>query len=81
MFRNLKLVFGKIQHAKSFSCGRQYLQSLREPSQPLKRCPKWVCVEDAIKIINSGIVALYFKTNIYFIFYTEKNCFSKNIFN
>ncbi|XP_018044333.1 PREDICTED: 4-hydroxybutyrate coenzyme A transferase-like [Atta colombica] len=53
MFRNLKLVFGKIQHAKSFLCGRRYLQSLREPSQPLKRCPKWVCVEDAIKIINS----------------------------
>ncbi|KAG5328230.1 ACH1 hydrolase, partial [Acromyrmex heyeri] len=54
MFRKLKLVFGKIQHAKSFQlCGQRYMQGLREPSQPLKRCPKWVCVEDAIKIINS----------------------------
>ncbi|EFN64765.1 4-hydroxybutyrate coenzyme A transferase [Camponotus floridanus] len=56
MFRSLRLVFGKIQQntTKPFHlCGQRYLQSLREPSQPLKRCPKWVCVEDAVKIINS----------------------------
>ncbi|CAL1673771.1 unnamed protein product [Lasius platythorax] len=56
MFRNLRLAFGKIRQntTKPFHlCGQRYLQSLREPSQPLKRCPKWVCVEDAVKIINS----------------------------
>ncbi|XP_072760100.1 succinyl-CoA:acetate/propanoyl-CoA:succinate CoA transferase [Anoplolepis gracilipes] len=56
MFRNLRLIFGKIRQntTKPFHlCGQRYLQSLREPSQPLKRCPKWVCIEDAVKIINS----------------------------
>lgn len=54
MFRNLKSVLGKIRHAKSFHlCPRRHIE-LREPSQPLKRCPKWVCVEDAVKIINSA---------------------------
>ncbi|XP_014485132.1 PREDICTED: 4-hydroxybutyrate coenzyme A transferase-like [Dinoponera quadriceps] len=52
MFRNLRTVLGRICHAKPFHlCERRYL--LREPFHPLKRCPKWVCVEDAVKIINS----------------------------
>lgn len=51
--RNLELTFGKILPTKPFNmCGLRYI-SIREPLQPLKRCPKWVCVEDAIKIINS----------------------------
>ncbi|XP_011641731.1 uncharacterized protein LOC105430085 isoform X2 [Pogonomyrmex barbatus] len=54
MLRNLGLIFGKIQRVKPFHLyGQRYLGTLREPSQPLKRCPKWVCVEDAVKIINS----------------------------
>jgi len=58
---------------------------IREPSQPLKRCPKWVCVEDAVKIVNSGIytyiycdIIVYFSKLIfenpffvYIFFYTE----------
>ncbi|RLU20952.1 hypothetical protein DMN91_007567 [Ooceraea biroi] len=51
MFRNLKLMFDKIRCTKPFHLCRRYV--MREPSQPLKRCPKWVCVEDAVKIINS----------------------------
>ncbi|XP_015179518.1 PREDICTED: 4-hydroxybutyrate coenzyme A transferase-like [Polistes dominula] len=51
MFRNLDSTFNKLRPAKPFNlCGLRYI---REPFQPLKRCPRWVCVEDAIKIINS----------------------------
>lgn len=51
--RNVESAFTKFVPKKSLHmCGLKYI---REPLQPLKRCPRWVCVEDAIKIINSGI--------------------------
>ncbi|EFN82774.1 uncharacterized protein LOC105184851 [Harpegnathos saltator] len=52
MLRNLRLALGKICHAAPLRfCKRRYVA--REPFQALNRCPKWVCVEDAVKIINS----------------------------
>lgn len=50
MFRNIAAKVSNI--SRFFSCGVQNL--IREPSLPLRRCPKWVCVEDAVKVINSG---------------------------
>ncbi|XP_003699616.1 succinyl-CoA:acetate/propanoyl-CoA:succinate CoA transferase [Megachile rotundata] len=49
--RNLESTFSKIIPKKPFKIGVRFI--LREPLQPLNRCPKWVCVEDAVKIINS----------------------------
>lgn len=51
--RNLESTFSKIIPKNPFNIGVRHV--LREPLQPLKRCPRWVCVEDAVKIINSGM--------------------------
>lgn len=51
MFRNFATRIVNIR--RSFSCGVRNF--IREPSLPLRKCPKWVCAEDAVKIINSGI--------------------------
>ncbi|KAL2730852.1 4-hydroxybutyrate coenzyme A transferase-like [Vespula squamosa] len=51
MFRNIDTTLKKLRTTQHFNaCG---IKHIREPFQPLKRCPRWVCVEDAIKIINS----------------------------
>lgn len=60
--RNVESTFHKFSPTKPFNlCG---LRFLREPLQPLKRCPKWVCVEDAVKIINSGIYKNHLKCHL-----------------
>ncbi|XP_033324823.1 succinyl-CoA:acetate/propanoyl-CoA:succinate CoA transferase isoform X1 [Megalopta genalis] len=48
---SLNATFNNLVDKRNFNlCG---LKFIREPLQPLKRCPRWVCVEDAVKIINS----------------------------
>jgi len=53
---------------------------IREPSQPLKRCPKWVCVEDAVKIVNSGIYTYIYCNIVYFSKLIFENAFFVYIF-
>ncbi|XP_051162942.1 4-hydroxybutyrate coenzyme A transferase-like [Leptopilina boulardi] len=55
MFSILETSLNKWRNTKKNLCGfgNRSLAALREPFQPSKRCPRWVCIEDAIKIVNS----------------------------
>ncbi|XP_011309629.1 uncharacterized protein [Fopius arisanus] len=51
MLSKLSKTVRGVLRGKSWALGG--VRGFRELSLPLRRCPRWVCVEDAVKIVNS----------------------------
>ena len=54
MLSLLETALNKLRKTEKFNFSVRSFSAIREPFQPLRRCPRWVCVEDAVKVINSG---------------------------